>query len=62
MGAAGGVVPVQPSSLEAVRVKSGQKVNLRVVNQKLDPWFADPENDVRLVNSLYPLNSYPRFS
>ena len=53
MGAAGDVVPVKPSSLEAVRVESGQKVNLRVVNQKLDPWFAEPENDVRLVNCLY---------
>ena len=62
MGAAGGVVPVQLSSLEAVRVKSGQKVNLRVVNQKLDPWFAEPENDVRLVCKLPVVISYPRFS
>ena len=51
-------MPVKPSSLEAVRVESGQKVNLRVVNQKLDPWFAEPENDVKLVNCLYRIVKY----
>ena len=38
--ALGGVVSALLSSLEAVRVECWQKVNLCVVNQKLDPGFA----------------------
>ena len=38
--ATGCVVAVMSSSLKAIRVECWQKVNLCVVNQKLDPRFA----------------------